>query len=159
MSTSPAVTCGRQNHAPKLLGILMRWKTVRHVCHTRRHAKLERAGGIGCSSKSQKSSPSISILEKVSEEHKPTEGGTLKNMFSGLASVIHRSFVFDDLHTKKDSSEGLCPLDEIQHTTRKQLSQKSQVTFLVVPEHTVHVRFDDPSRLQRERSSLPSSFA
>ena len=28
-----------------------------------------------------------------------------------------------------------------------------------MPEHTVHVRFDDPRRLQRERSSRPSSFA
>ena len=74
--------------------------------------------------------------QKESEEHKPTGGGILKNMFPGLASMIQRSFVFDD---------GLCPLNKIQHTPRKQLSQRSQVTFLVVPERTVHVGFDGPT--------------
>ena len=60
--TSPAVTCGRQNHAPRPAGILMRWKQPDTSARPSAIRSWERPGGIGRSSKGQKSSRSISIL-------------------------------------------------------------------------------------------------
>ena len=100
MPTSPAVTCGRQNHAPRLEGILMRWKQSDACANPSAIRSWERPGGVGRSSKGQKSSRSISILGNVAEEHKATDGGVLKNMFSGPASIILCNFVFEDIHTK-----------------------------------------------------------
>ena len=125
VSISPPVTCGRQNRAPKPVGILMRWKQSDTSAIPAPHEAGRDQEESVAHQRARNRLVQISILETVSEEHKATERGTLKNMFPGLASIIHRSFVLDDFHTK-DSSAGLCPLDEIQCTRREQLSQKSR---------------------------------
>ena len=67
----------------------------------------------------------------------------MKNIFSGRASMIHRNLVLDDFQTDKNTpARAFARSTKFNTPLDRSCRRKVKVTFLVVPESTVHVGLD-----------------